>query len=176
MSTNSVRPLRKYRVALILTIALLVVSCKSTKQTTRENSATQISSELLHSFDSIAHEAISRELLRMSERADDVTTQLLVFDTDKPADSLTGLPPVKAAMQQQRATKTKTATQATEHVESETQAHDTTATNGTLSNHWDGQTETVTSSASKWLDALLGTLGVITGLLVFYILIRILKK
>lgn len=152
------------------------MSCKSTKLTTSESSQTQISSELRQSFDSIAHEAISRELLRVTEQTADVETQLLLFDTDKPADSLTGLPPVKAVLHQQRATQTKTATQTEEHVEKDVQAHDTTTATGTMQNHWDGHTKTVTSSASKWLDALLGTLGVITGLLIFYILIRILKK
>lgn len=180
MSTNSVRPLRRYRAVLILTAALLVVSCKSTKQTTVESSETQISSSYWQTLDSIAREAINRELLRLTEQTADVTTELLLFDTEKPADSLTGLPPVKAALRQQAATKTTAREEAAEHVERENQAHAELTGTDSLKGHWEADTKTVTStSASKWADGLWYTLGVFAGLLLICVIIYlviILKK
>ena len=51
-------------------------------------------------FDSLARQSIERQLLRLTEQDTETDTRLLLFDTDKPADTATHLPPLKAALHQ----------------------------------------------------------------------------
>lgn len=131
-------------------------------------------------LDSITREAVSKELLRVTAQQADETVQLLVFDTDKPADSLTHLPPVKAAMQRKAAVRTQAKEEQYSRSERETVARDSTAQHDSLSSQRDVTHESVSQSpAAKSAEGFFYVLGAFGGLLlvctIIYLII-ILKK
>lgn len=161
----------------MLTIALLAVSCKSTKMTTADNLTTTVSSEVKQHIDSVANEAVTAQLERMVVQTTAQTTDLLLFDTDKPADPETHLHPLKAAIRQHATTDTKQSEQATTHTEAQQSKQTTTDMQMQGSGHWEQQTATEqATSVSKWTDALLGTLGCVTGIVLSLIVIYVILK
>lgn len=128
-------------------------------------------------FDSLARQSIERQLLRLTEQDTETDTRLLLFDTEKPADTVTHLPPLKAALHQKSKGSTRQAEQVQESVEQADSSSLTLTDKGEGETHWEGEQNVVqSSSVSKWTDALLGTLGAFTGLLIACILIYVLIK
>jgi len=161
----------------MLTIALLAVSCKSTKMTTATNQTTTVSSEVKQHIDSVANEAVTAQLERMVAQTTAQTTDLLLFDTDKPADPETHLPPLKAVMRQQATTDTKQQEHATTHTEAQQSKQTVTDVQMQGKGHWEQEAATVeATSVSKWTDGLMGTLGAVTGLVLTLIAIYVILK
>ena len=145
--------------------------------TTADNLTTTVSSEVKQQIDSVANEAVTAQLERMVAQTTAQETDLLLFDTDKPVDPETHLHPLKAAMRQRATTDTKQSEQATTHTEAQQSKQTTTEMQMQGNGHWEQQTATVQStSVSKWTDCLLGTLGVVTGLVVSLIAIYVIIK
>lgn len=91
----------------MLTIALFLVSCGSTKTATLEQTtATALSSSQQTQRDSLLFARMDAELERVMQQASSFDMQAVIFDTTQPADSATGLPPVKAAIRQRRQVRT----------------------------------------------------------------------
>ena len=161
----------------MLTIALLAVSCKSTKMTTADNLTTTVSSEVKQNVDSVANETVTAQLECAVEQTIAQTTDLLLFDTDKPVDPETHLHPLKAVIRQHATTDTKQSEQATTHTEAQQSKQTTTEMQMQGKSHWEQQTATVqATSVSKWTDCLLGTLGCVTGLVLSLIAIYVILK
>ena len=161
----------------MLTIALLAVICKSTKMTTATNQTTTVSSEVRQQIDSAANEAVTAQLERMVAQTTAQTTDLLLFDTEKPADPETHLHPLKAVMRQHATTDTKQQEQASTHTEAQQSKQTVTDMQMQGKGHWEQQAATVeATSVSKWTDNLMGTLGVVTGLVLSLIAIYVIIK
>ena len=102
----------------MLLTALLAVSCRTSKTTvtTQTNSVSTATTDSTDSwrvdrmekiqvqFDSLYQASLRQQIEKWGETHCEQTLHLLFFDTLQPADSVTGLPPVKAAL-----TATKTA-------------------------------------------------------------------
>lgn len=115
MLTNSAKLLKRSLFALMLTSALCLVSCRVTRETTTTEKA-QYNSTATATVDSVGTSAIVTETttkaqvdsllqtalmqttLHQSEASVEQILHLLLFDTTQPADTATGLPPVKAAL------------------------------------------------------------------------------
>ena len=130
MLINSAKLLKKSLAVLMLTSALYLVSCGTTKVTTTtaraqydraaesvadsigaETTATQ--TRIKAQVDSLLQAALQQTYDQESEASVEQTLHLLLFDTTQPADTATGLPPVKAALTQTTATKRKDTTRST---------------------------------------------------------------
>lgn len=101
MSTNSVKRWRKYHLALWLTSALFLVSCSSQKQLSRTETDCVVNKDIQVQVDSLARLAIDEQTENLLNSLEEKTTTLILFDTDKPVDDITGLPPVKAIARQE---------------------------------------------------------------------------
>lgn len=113
----------------MLTSALCLASCGTTKTTTTargqyerstenasdstgtETTATQ--TRIKAQVDSLFQAALKQTSDHESEASVEQTLHLLLFDTTQPVDTATGLPPVKAALTQTTATKRKDTTRST---------------------------------------------------------------
>ena len=101
MSTNSVKRWRKFHLALWLTSALFLVSCSSQKQLSRTETDSVVNKDIQVQVDSLARLAIDEQTENLLNSLEEKTTTLILFDTDKPVDDITGLPPVKAIARQE---------------------------------------------------------------------------
>jgi hypothetical protein len=145
--------------------------------TTATNQTTTVSSEVKQHIDSVANEAVTAQLERMVAQTTAQTTDLLLFDTDKPADPETHLPPLKAVMRQQATTDTKQQEHATTHTEAQQSKQTVTDVQMQGKGHWEQEAATVeATSVSKWTDGLMGTLGAVTGLVLTLIAIYVILK
>lgn len=145
--------------------------------TTAANQTTTVSSEVKQQIDSAANEAVTAQLERMVAQTTAQTTDLLLFDTDKPADPETHLPPLKAVMRQQATTDTKQQEHATTHTEAQQSKQTVTDVQMQGKGHWEQEAATVeATSVSKWTDGLMGTLGAVTGLVLTLIAIYVILK
>lgn len=98
MWTNSGKPSRKYRHALWLATALFLASCSPQKRLTRAEVQTRINESAQAHFDSLVLSQAALTLERLTVSEGETVTDLVVYDTDKPAADSTGLPPVKAVL------------------------------------------------------------------------------
>ena len=98
MWTNSEKPSRKYRHALWLATALFLVSCSPQKRLMRAEVQTQINESVKAHFDSLVRAQVAMMLERLTVSEGETVTDLVVYDTDKPAADSTGLPSVKAVL------------------------------------------------------------------------------
>ena len=101
MSTNSVKRWRKFHLALWLTSALFLVSCSSQKQLSRTETDSVVNKDIQVQVDSLARLAIDEQTECLLNSLEEKTTTLILFDTDKPVNDSTGLPPVKAIARQE---------------------------------------------------------------------------
>ena len=136
-----------------------------------------VSSEVQQATDSVAQETVTAQLERMVAQATATTTDLLLFDTDKPADPETKLPPLKAVLHQKANTDTQQSEQAATHTEAQQRVQTATDVQTQGKGYWEQQAATVqASSVSKWTDGLLATLGAVTGLVLSLIAIYVILK
>lgn len=70
------------------------------KQATHSEAEKTVNKDIQRLVDSIARVHIQSEMERVFSRTDEVETDIILFDTDKPASDSTGLPPVKAMVKQ----------------------------------------------------------------------------
>lgn len=129
MLRNSVKLSRKYPLALMLLTALLVVSCGVTRETTTAqtqiNSSSAVSTDSTAvtktavndatklQLDSLLQATIQQVINQEYEESREQTLHFVIFDTTQPTDTVTGLPPVRAAI-------TKTETSARNYKSQET--------------------------------------------------------
>lgn len=129
MLINSAKLLKKSLAALMLTSVLSLASCGTVRKTTTTNDlhrrtiecvADSIGAETTatqnakrEQVDSLFQATLKQLINQESEVSLDQTLHLLLFDTTQPADTVTGLPPVKAALTKTTATKRKETTQST---------------------------------------------------------------
>lgn len=83
----------------------------------------QASSHYAVNVDSLVTARLDAQLLRAWESTGEETLELLIFDTGKPTDSLSGTPPLKAALrgQKRQSARGGTATTRTERTERQSQ-------------------------------------------------------
>lgn len=98
MSTSSVKRWKKFHLALWLTSVLFLVSCSSQKQVTKVATQGVVNKNIQQQVDSLARLAIDEQAERLFSFLEDSRTTLILFDTDKPTNDSTGLPPVKAVV------------------------------------------------------------------------------
>lgn len=129
MLRNSEKLLKKSLAVLMLTSALCLASCGTTKTTTTARGQYERSSESIADstgtettatqtriraqVDSLFQAALKQTKDHESEASVEQTLHLLLFDTTQPADTATGLPPVLAALTQSTSTKRKETTRST---------------------------------------------------------------
>ncbi len=201
MLTNSERLSKKYLAVPVLTSALCLASCGTTKTTTtargqydratacfsdssgKETSTTQTRIE--EQVDSLLQAALKQTSDHESEASVEQTLHLLLFDTTQPADTSTGLPPVKAALTKtttakhkettkgtaqadvkseltkQKKDSTQTVTESTEHL----QSNQRTSESG--KNSTTDKVETQRSSWSFWLTIILALLVAVIGCIIY---------
>lgn len=130
MLINSAKLLKKYLAALMLTSALCLVSCGVTKTSTANLKTHSTSASLATTdsvgttttatqdvikaqVDSLFQAALKQTFDKENEASVEQTLHLLLFDTTQPADTTTGLPPLKAALTQTTAARHRDKTQST---------------------------------------------------------------
>lgn len=129
MLKNSVKLSRRYPLALMLLTALSVVSCGVTRETTTAqtqiNSSSAVSTDSTavtntavngatkSQLDSLLQATIQQVINQEYEESREQTLHFVIFDTTQPTDTVTGLPPVRAAI-------TKTETSARNYKSQET--------------------------------------------------------
>ena len=194
MSINSARQLRKYRAALMLPSVLFLVSCSPLKQTattrSRNNDSAhgQFAADREITLDSIffreLYEALREQLAiertRNRATAEDVETVTREYDTSRPADTLTGKPPLLRETTQRR--HRSDSVQDSSRLR-QTQTRDTHTTAGgitqernqlQLSEESDQQTATDTATTTKsrrgltWWQKALCFIGLLTLIYIFY--------
>lgn len=170
MLTNSAKLLKKYLAALMLTSALFLVSCGVTRTSTTKQRA-QTNSEALTTTDSVGatttatqeiikaqvdslfQAALQQTFNKENEASVEQTLHLLLFDTTQPADTTTGLPPVKAALTQTTTAKhreqTRSEAQADVKAELKKAQTDSTQTAGQSTAHVKAKAEASTAAKSE---------------------------
>lgn len=201
MLKNSEKLLKKSLAVLMLTSALCLASCGTTKTTTTARSQYERSTEndsdstgtettatqtrIKAQVDSLFQAALKQTSDHESEASVEQTLHLLLFDTTQPADTSTGLPPVKAALTQTTATKrkettrstvqadvtseltkiaedsTQTVTESTAHLQSNQQ------TSESGKNSTTDKVETQRSSWRFWLTIILALLVAVLGCIIY---------
>ena len=74
------------------------MSCSPPKRLTRAEVQTRIDESAQAHFDSLVRAEVTLMLERLTVSEGETVTDLVVYDTDKPAADSTGLPPVKAVL------------------------------------------------------------------------------
>lgn len=201
MLINSEKLLKKSLAVLMLTSALCLASCGTTKTTTTARSQYERSTEnasdstgtettatqtrIKAQVDSLFQAALQQTLDHESEASVEQTLHLLLFDTTQPADTSTGLPPVKAAVMARTSTKatettrstvqadvtseltkteedsTQTVTESTAHLQSNQQTSESGKTSTT------DKVETQRSSWRFWLTIILALLVAVLGCIIY---------
>lgn len=95
MSTSLGVPLKKYRVVPTLIFALLLWSCAPMKRTTANRSQTEIKTEQTTKVDIGTQKETVSATESQKQEAEETEVVIREYDTDKPADSMTGKPPLK---------------------------------------------------------------------------------
>lgn len=201
MLINSEKLLKKSLAVLMLTSALCLASCGTTKTTTTARSQYERSTEnasdstgtettatqtrIKAQVDSLFQAALKQTSDHESEASVEQTLHLLLFDTTQPADTSTGLPPVKAAVMARTSTKarettrstvqagvtselTKTAEDSTQTVTESTahlQSNQQTSESG--KNSTTDKVETQRSSWRFWLTIILALLVAVLGCIIY---------
>lgn len=121
MWINSEKPSRKYRHVLWLTTALFLVSCSPPKRLTRSETQTRVDKSVQAYFDSLVRAQAVMMLERLAVIEGETVTDLVVYDTDKPAADSTGLPPVKAVLHKEHRQKQQSRETAQAEIQTEAQ-------------------------------------------------------
>lgn len=128
-------------------------------------------------LDSMARVAIESHLLRLTERTVQTDEHLLLFDTEKPADSLTRLPPLKASLHLRGKSEEREASHSEQYSEQGDSVALRLSAQEQAEAHWEGrQSKEQTAQGAKYTDALLGTLGALTGLVMACVIIYVIIK
>ena len=77
------------------------MSCSSQKQLSRIETDSVINKDVREQIDSLARLAIEEQAERLLNTLEEKKTTVVHFDTDKPTDDSTGLPPVKTIVTQE---------------------------------------------------------------------------
>lgn len=139
---------------LLFSLAFIMCSCASTKRVTSTEQA-DIHKDVQAHLDSLVQQQVAAQLDRVVEAVGETVTEVIVFDTEKPATNSTGLPPVKAIVHRQ--TKQTQRSQAKAAVQAETQVQATSATT-------DRTTEAVRSEQAEEKKPSAGTGVLRTGI------------
>lgn len=116
---------------LTLTTAPFLASCRSSKSATTEQTAqTQENSEYQQRLDSMVRVEIGRRLTTLRQENSQSETDITIFDTSLPPDSLTGLPPVKAKVKHTKNVQRKDSTQKESQQRTEASVERQTAAKG----------------------------------------------
>lgn len=84
----------------MLTIALCLVSCSTQKQVTRHEEERTVNKDIQTQLDSLVRSIAETQFERLINTIEQVDTDIILYDTDKPVNDSTGLPPVKAVVNQ----------------------------------------------------------------------------
>lgn len=77
------------------------MSCSSQKQLSRVETDSVINKDIQTEIDSLARLAIEEHAERLLSSLEEKQTTIILFDTDKPVNDSTGLPPVKTIVSQE---------------------------------------------------------------------------
>lgn len=140
--------------------------------------AREVNKDVQSQLDSMVRATMQAEMERVLNSITETETDLIVFDTDKPVNDSTGLPPVKAVVRQRAKAEQRETETGRQQAQVETQVVQTTE------DHSTEQTATVVEEEQKtsWWDTLKQQLMrillipvLIVALWVLYKLIKLLK-
>lgn len=107
----------------------------------------------------MVREEIGKRLTRLHEENSQSETDVIIFDTSQPPDSLTGLPPVKAKVKHRRNTQSKDSTAAESQRRTEESVERQTTDSGSKATATDSKTKETVKPAhtifSSWKCGLL---------------------
>lgn len=107
------------------------MSCSPPKRLTRAEVQTRIDESAQAHFDSLVRAEVTLMLERLTVSEGETVTDLVVYDTDKPAADSTGLPPVKAVLHKEHRQKQQSRETAQADVQTQAQVAADTAENST---------------------------------------------
>lgn len=144
----------------MLIIAPFLASCRSSKSATTEQRAqTQENNDYQQRLDSMVREEIGRRLTALHEENSQSETDVIIFDTSLPLDSLTGLPPVKAKVKHRKNVQRKDSLQEESQERTESTVERQTTDKGTKTTTTESkQQETVEPTHTKVYTRLCGLL------------------
>lgn len=119
------------------------MSCSPPKRLTRAEVQTRIDESAQAHFDSLVRAEVTLMLERLTVSEGETVTDLVVYDTDKPAADSTGLPPVKAVLHKEHRQKRQSRETAQADVQTQAQVAADTAENSTQ------QSDSVQTSEQK---------------------------
>ncbi len=80
------------------------MSCSTPRQVIRSEQTREVNKDVQSQLDSLVRSTMREEMERVLNSITETETDLIVFDTDKPVNDSTGLPPVKAVVRQRAKT------------------------------------------------------------------------
>lgn len=119
------------------------MSCSPPKRLTRAEVQTRIDESAQAHFDSLVRAEVTLMLERLTVSEGETVTDLVVYDTDKPAADSTGLPPVKAVLHKEHRQKRQSRETAQADVQTQAQVAADTAEDSTR------QSDSVQTSEQK---------------------------
>ncbi len=119
------------------------MSCSPPKRLTRAEVQTRIDESAQAHFDSLVRAEVTLMLERLTVSEGETVTDLVVYDTDKPAADSTGLPPVKAVLHKEHRQKQQSRETAQADVQTQAQVAADTAEDSTR------QSDSVQTSEQK---------------------------
>ena len=119
------------------------MSCSPPKRLTRAEVQTRIDESAQAHFDSLVRAEVTLMLERLTVSEGETVTDLVVYDTDKPAADSTGLPPVKAVLHKEHRQKRQSRETAQADVQTQAQVTADTAEDSTR------QSDSVQTSEQK---------------------------
>ena len=96
------------------------MSCSTPRQLAKSDQESQVNKDLQSRVDSITQSIVETNINELLEKIEQIETEIVVFDTDKPLVDSTGLPPVKVIVKQTASTEEKQTTTQQQAQDSET--------------------------------------------------------
>ena len=97
------------------------MSCSTPRQLVKSEQESVVNKDVQSAIDSVAQNIVETNIDELLEQIDNIETEIVLFDTDKPVVDSTGLPPVKAIVRQKAKTEAKQTTAKQEKQKSEAQ-------------------------------------------------------
>ena len=103
------------------------MSCSTPRQLAKSDQESQVNKDLQSRVDSITQSIVETNINELLEKIEQIETEIVVFDTDKPLVDSTGLPPVKVIVKQTASTEEKQTTTQQQAQDSETKVEKETS-------------------------------------------------
>lgn len=134
------------------------MSCSSQKRVVREQSQSLTNEAFRQHMDSVVRSALTATFEGMAQSASETLTEVVIYDTEKPATDSTGKPPVKAELRQRRTHRAQSASHATVSQCDTTRLTADTATASSASTESQAQAESKPSAGDGTMKTGIGLL------------------